>query len=86
MTVSEMKRDAVRRISLLGDSDAKTMRSIWLYVSSALPTRQEKPEDDERAMAKELAHSFLGAFSASRTEKDWKDVKEEYLTSKYADQ
>ena len=37
MTVREMQKDTVRRISLLGDSDAKMMQSIWLFVSTALP-------------------------------------------------
>lgn len=40
--------------------------------------------ESERAKAKRLAYSFLGAFSASRTDEDWKKVKEDYLVSKYA--
>ena len=65
--------------------DAKTMQSIWLFVSSALPAHEEENKaESERAKAKRLAHSFLGAFSASRTDEDWKKVKEDYLVSKYA--
>lgn len=85
MTVREMKNDAVRRINLLGDNDEKAMHSIWLYVTSALPLQEEKDQEAlRRAKAKELAHSFLGSFAASRTEKGWKQVKEDYLTEKYA--
>ena len=42
MTVREMQQDAVRRISHLGDGDAQTMQSIWLFVSSALPAHEEE--------------------------------------------
>ena len=28
----------------------------------------------------------MGAFSASRTDEDWKKVKEDYLTEKYAEE
>ena len=85
MKVREMQQDAVKRISRLGDGDAKTMQSIWLFVSSALPAHEEENKaESERAKAKRLAHSFLGAFSASRTDEDWKKVKEDYLVSKYA--
>ena len=41
MTVREMKNDAVRRINLLGDSNEKTIKSIWLYVTTALPLQEE---------------------------------------------
>jgi len=85
MTVREMQQDAMRRISHLGDGDVETMQSIWLFVSSALPAhKEENITESERAKAKRLAHSFLGAFSASRTDEDWKKVKEDYLVSKYA--
>lgn len=85
MTVREMKNDAVRRINLLGDNDEKTMQSIWLFVTSTLPLQDEKEKENlRRAKAKELAHSFLGSFAASRTEADWKQVKEDYLVEKYA--
>ena len=85
MTVREMKNDAVRRINLLDESDKKTIESIWLYLTTALPqTGEMSHEAVRRAKAKELAHSFLGSFASSRTEKDWKQVKEEYLTEKYA--
>lgn len=85
MTVREMKNDAVRRINLLDESDKKTIESIWLYLTTALPlTGEMSHEAIRRAKAKELAHSFLGSFAASRTEKDWKQVKEDYLTEKYA--
>ncbi len=79
-----MKNDAVRRISMLNDNDAKTMESIWLFVSSALPSDKDKiTEEEERTKSKELAHFFLGAFSESRFNNDWKDVKENYLVEKY---
>lgn len=85
MTVREMKNDAVRRINLLDESDEKAIESIWLYVKTALPLQNEKDQESlRRAKAKELAHSFLGSFAASRTEEDWKHVKENYLTEKYA--
>ena len=85
MTVREMKNDAVRRINLLDESDEKAIQTIWLYVSTALPLQEEKEQETlRRAKAKELAHSFLGSFAASRTEKDWKQVKEDYLVEKYA--
>ena len=45
--------------------------------------QEENIVESERAKAKRLAHSFLGAFSASRTDEDWKKVKEDYLVSKY---
>jgi hypothetical protein len=83
MTVREMKNDAVRRITLLDDNDSSTMRSIWLYITTTLPIEHDKKDNDERDKAKELAHSFLGAFSASRTDEDWKKIKEEYLIEKY---
>lgn len=80
-----MKNDAVRRINLLGDSDEKTIKSIWLYVTTALPLQEEENQEAlRRAEAKELAHSFLGSFAASRTDQDWKRVKEDYLVEKYA--
>ncbi len=86
MTVREMKQDTVKRISLLNESDAKTMRSIWLFVSSALQNQQEKNAVvDDRTKAKELAHSFLGAFSGNNISEDWKKEKEDYLLGKYAD-
>ena len=47
-------------------------------------TVREMNKSLRRAKAKELAHSFLGSFAASRTEEDWKHVKENYLTEKYA--
>ena len=85
MTVREMKNDAVRRINLMGEGDEKTIKSIWLYVKTALPLQEEKNQEAlRRAKAKELAHSFLGSFAASRTEEDWKRVKEDYLIEKYA--
>lgn len=81
-----MKNDVVRRLTKLDNNDAKTMQSIWLFISKTLP--EEEPEEsleDKRSRSRQLAHSFLGAFAASRTERDWKEVKEEYLTEKYAD-
>lgn len=85
MTVREMKNDAVRRINLLDEGDEKAIQSIWLYIKTALPLQEEKNQETlRRAKAKELAHSFLGSFAASRTEADWKQVKEEYLIEKYA--
>ncbi|MBQ3752916.1 MAG: hypothetical protein II864_05120 [Prevotella sp.] len=85
MTVREMKNDVVRRINLMDESDEKAIQSIWLYVKTALPLQNEKDQAMlRRAKAKELAHSFLGSFAASRTEEDWKRVKENYLTEKYA--
>ena len=85
MTVREMKNDVVRRINLMDESDEKAIQSIWLYVKTALPLQNEKDQEMlRRAKAKELAHSFLGSFAASRTEEDWKRVKENYLTDKYA--
>jgi hypothetical protein len=85
MTVREMKNDVVRRINLMDESDEKAIQSIWLYVKTALPLQNEKDQEMlRRAKAKELAHSFLGSFAASRTEEDWKRVKENYLTEKYA--
>ena len=85
MTVREMKNDAVRRINLLDESDEKAVQSIWLYVKTALPLQEEMDQETlRRTKAKELAHSFLGSFAASRTEKDWKQVKEDYLTEKYS--
>lgn len=85
MTVREMKDDAVRRINLLDESDEKTVESIWLYLTMALPQKSETDKESlRRAKAKELAHTFLGSFAASRTEKDWKQVKEDYLTEKFA--
>ena len=80
-----MKNDVVRRINLMDESDEKAIQSIWLYVKTALPLQNEKDQAMlRRAKAKELAHSFLGSFAASRTEEDWKRVKENYLTEKYA--
>ena len=85
MTIREMKNDTVRRINLLDESDEKAIESIWLYVKTALPLQKENDQETlRRAKAKELAHSFLGSFAASRTEEDWKRVKENYLTDKYA--
>lgn len=84
MTVREMKDDAVRRISLLGENDAKTIQSLWLHISTVLPS-QEETKTEKRAKAKELAHSFLGAFAASRKNEDWKKTKEDYLVDKYAE-
>ena len=85
MTVREMKNDAVRRLNLLDESDEKTIESIWLYLTTAMPLTDDMGQETlRRAKAKELAHSFLGSFASSRTEKDWKQVKEEYLTEKYA--
>ncbi len=85
MTVREMKNDAVRRINLLGEKDEKTMQSIWLFVTSALSSQEDKEQERmRRAKAKELAHSFLGSFALSRTEKDWKQEKEDYLIEKYS--
>ena len=85
MTVREMKNDAVRRINLIDESDEKAIQSIWLYVTSAMPLQEGKDQETlRRAKAKELAHSFLGSFAASRTEKDWKQVKEDYLIEKYS--
>lgn len=85
MTVREMKDDAVRRINLLDESDEKTVESIWLYLTMVLPQKSETDKESlRRAKAKELAHAFLGSFAASRTEKDWKQVKEDYLTEKFA--
>jgi hypothetical protein len=85
MTVREMKNDAVRRINLLDESDEKAVQSIWLYVKTALPLQEEMDQETlHRTKAKELAHSFLGSFAASRTEKDWKQVKEDYLIEKYS--
>lgn len=85
MTVREMKNDVVRRINLMDESDEKAIQSIWLYVKTALPLQNEKDQEMlRRAKAKELAHSFLGSFAASRTEEDWKRFKENYLTEKYA--
>ena len=85
MTVREMKNDVVRRINLMDESDEKAIQSIWLYVKTALPLQNEKDQAMlRRAKAQELAHSFLGSFAASRTEEDWKRVKENYLTEKYA--
>lgn len=85
MTVREMKNDVVRRINLMDESDEKAIQSIWLYVKTALPLQNEKDQAMlRRAKAKKLAHSFLGSFAASRTEEDWKRVKENYLTEKYA--
>ena len=80
-----MKNDAVRRLNLLDESDEKTIESIWLYLTTAMPLTDDMSQETlRRAKAKELAHSFLGSFAASRTEKDWKQVKEDYLTEKYA--
>ena len=85
MTIREMKNDAVRRINLLDESDERTIESVWLYLTTALPLKGEMAQESlRRAKAKELAHSYLGSFAASRTEKDWKQVKEDYLTEKYA--
>lgn len=84
MTIREMKNDAVRRISLLDEKDTKTVKSIWLYIANAVPSHQERETMDEgRQKAKELAHSFLGAFASSRTSSDWKEEKEAYLVEKY---
>ena len=81
-----MQRDVVKRISLLGNSDEKVMRSIWMYISSTLPDKtEENHKIDNRKRAKELAHSFLGAFAKSREERDWKEIKEEYLSAKYSE-
>ena len=80
-----MKNDAVRRINQLGEGDETIIQSIWLYVTTGLPLQGEQNQESlHRAKAKELAHSFLGSFAASRTEEDWKRVKEESLTEKYA--
>lgn len=60
-----MKNDAVRRISQLDESDKKAIESIWLYVTTALPSQEEKNQETfRRARAKELAHSFLGSFAS----------------------
>lgn len=84
MTVREMKNEALRKISLLSDNDADTMRSIWLYISTAIPQEKDNSRNsDERAKAKELAHSYLGAFSSSKTDDNWKKVKEDFLVEKY---
>ncbi|MCR4958138.1 MAG: hypothetical protein K6B13_05970 [Prevotella sp.] len=85
MTVREMKNDVVRRINLLSDNDEKTVQSIWLFITNTLPSHEMKDQAaSRRAKAKELAHSFLGSFAASRTEEDWKRVKEDYLIEKYS--
>ena len=84
MTVREMKNDTVRRINLIDESDEKAIQAIWLYVKTAFPQEEKDQEAIRRAKAKELAHSFLGSFAASRTEEDWKQVKEDYLVEKYA--
>ena len=85
MTVREMKNDAVRRINLLGDKDEKAVQSIWFFITNTLPLQEMKDQaTSRRAKAKELAHSFLGSFAASRTDKDWKEVKEDYLVEKYS--
>jgi len=86
MTLHEMKKDVVRQISLLGDNDASAIQSIWLYVSALPAVHNKKHDAEKRAKAKELAHSFLGVFSPSRTDKDWKEVKETYLVEKYGDE
>lgn len=85
MTVREMKNDAVRRLSQMDEKDAKTIHSLWLYITTILPSQEENAAE-RRAKAKELAHSFLGSFAASRTDEDWKKVKEDYLTEKYAEE
>jgi len=85
MTVREMKNDAVRRINLLDDNDEKVVQSIWFFITNTLPLQEMKNQAaSRRAKAKELAHSFLGSFAASRTDKDWKEVKEDYLVEKYS--
>ncbi len=85
MTVREMKNDAVRRINLLDDNDEKTVQSIWFFITNTLHLQEMKGQaTSRRAKAKELAHSFLGSFAASRTDKDWKEVKEDYLVKNYS--
>lgn len=85
MTVREMKNDAVRRINLIDEGDKKTVESIWLYVSTALPLHEEKSQEAlRRAKAKELAHSFLGSLATGRPQEDWKKIKEDYLVEKYS--
>ena len=86
MTVKEMRRDIVKRISQLDNGDERIMRPIWLYISSALPDCEEGDlQSDRREKAKQLAHSFLGAFAKSREERDWKEIKEECLSAKYSE-
>ena len=59
--------------------------AVRLYITTIMPS-QEEDAAERRAKAKELAHSFLGSFAASRTDEDWKKVKEDYLTEKYAEE
>lgn len=56
--------------------------TMAIYINPILPS-QEETSIERRAKAKELAHSFLGSFAASRTDEDWKKIKEEYLREKY---
>ena len=64
--------------------------SIALSVSETSPDKgwtksfAGRWQDDE-SNAKELAHSFLGAFSGNNISEDWKKEKEDYLLGKYAD-
>jgi len=63
MTVREMKNDVVRRLTKLDNNDAKTMQSIWLFITKTLP--EEDPEeaaetqDNEDAIRQRGKEAFL---------------------------
>ncbi|MBQ8095802.1 MAG: hypothetical protein IJ243_01755 [Prevotella sp.] len=48
-----------------------------------MTTREKRMLSAEQQRRLALVKKYAGAFAASRTEKDWKEVKEEYLIEKY---
>ena len=79
-----MKQTSLNLINQIDDNDTALLEKVFLFLKVNVPEKKEEEEEREkRVKAKELAHSFLGAFADSRTDEDWKKVKEDYLTEKY---
>ena len=82
-----MKQSSVNLINQIDDNDTALIEKVFLFLKVNVQEKKENGrEENGRAKAKELAHSFLGAFAESRTDEDWKKVKEDYLIEKYANE
>lgn len=84
ITVHEMKKDMVARINSLDESNEEQVKNIWLYLMKIpAPKTQDQDLTTEQRRRLALVKKHAGAFAVSKTDKDWKEVKEEYLIEKY---
>lgn len=87
MTALRMKQSSVNLINQIDDNNTALLEKVFLFLKVNVPENEKnKQVENGRAKAKELAHSFLGAFAESRTDEDWKKVKEDYLIEKYGNE